>query len=172
MIRHEGFTVIELLLTITIMVVLTTVAVVALNRTQANGRDEERRSDVDVISRSLEQFYNSNSSTGTYIGTSSATVANLANLIPNLGQDALHAPDVSTTDPISLLPATNANQTITGVLPQPTTTTYVYQPLQYDAATSSFVLCTDHVTAECRKFNLYYRLEKTNEIIMVTSKQQ
>lgn len=176
MTRHAGFTVVELILTITIMAVLMTVAVVGLRSTQANGRDVERKSDTDIIARSLEQFYISTSSTGEavgrYIGTSAVTVSTLGSLMPDLSQDALHAPQIATTDPISLVPATNAVQTAAGVSPQPTTSTYVYQPLTYNSGTSTYSLCTNHLTTECRKFNLYYRLEKTADIQMIVSKQQ
>lgn len=177
MTRRAGFTVVELILTITIMAVLMTVAVVGLRSTQASGRDEERKSDVDIISRSLEQFYSADTSSGTatsgrYIGTSAVEVSTLANLLPDLGQDALHAPQIATSDPISLVPATNAAQSAAGVLPQPTINTYVYQPLSYNAGTSTSALCTDHTTTECRKFNLYYQLENTEGVQMITSKQQ
>jgi prepilin-type N-terminal cleavage/methylation domain-containing protein len=70
------------------------------------------------------------------------------------------------TDPLlGFVAATNAAQSAAGVLPQPTTSQYVYQPID-----SSGGLCTN--TADCRKFNLYYRLEKDNTVQMVTSRNQ
>lgn len=56
--RRRGFTLIELMITMAIMVILVAVAIVSLRSTQANGRDSERSSDVDTIARGLEQRYN------------------------------------------------------------------------------------------------------------------
>jgi prepilin-type N-terminal cleavage/methylation domain-containing protein len=70
-----------------------------------------------------------------------------------------------TSDPYaSFLIATNTTQTTTGVTPQPTISQYIYQPLDANGA-----LCTDN---DCRKYNLYYRLEGDSTVYMVTSKSQ
>jgi prepilin-type N-terminal cleavage/methylation domain-containing protein len=70
------------------------------------------------------------------------------------------------TDPmLSFVIATNNTQTAVGVTPQPTISQYVYQPID-----SRGLLCTD--MPDCRKFNLYYRLEKDNTVYMLTSKNQ
>jgi prepilin-type N-terminal cleavage/methylation domain-containing protein len=70
-----------------------------------------------------------------------------------------------TSDPYStFLSATNNTQTEAGVAPQPTTSQYIYQPID-----SSGALC---MSSDCRKYNLYYRLEKDNTVYMVTSKNQ
>jgi prepilin-type N-terminal cleavage/methylation domain-containing protein len=55
--RHVGFTLVELLITITIMVILMTLAVFSLRSVQANARDEERETDISAIARGLEQRY-------------------------------------------------------------------------------------------------------------------
>ena len=69
------------------------------------------------------------------------------------------------TDPYqTLVTATNAVQSATGVLPQPTKDQYVYQPID-----SNGNLCNDY---DCRKYNIYYRTEKDNTVYMVTSKNQ
>jgi len=67
---------------------------------------------------------------------------------------------------LSFVSAQNSTQTTAGVLPQPRIDQYVYQPLKSDG-----VLCSSG-SAECRKYNLYYRLEENSEIKMVTSKNQ
>ena len=77
--------------------------------------------------------------------------------------DSITAPGI--TDPSqTFISATNNVQTTTGVNPQPTIDQYVYQPLQSDGT-----LCTLE-SQECRRFNLYYRLEADNTVYMVTGK--
>lgn len=69
------------------------------------------------------------------------------------------------TDPyVTFVAATNATQTTAGVLPQPTINQYVYQPIDTAGA-----LCG---STDCRKYNIYYRLEGDNTVHMVTSKNQ
>jgi hypothetical protein len=81
---------------------------------------------------------------------------------------SLTAPGMTdpTTPTQTFVPASNNVQTTAGVLPQPTKDQYVYQPLQTDGT-----LCTT-AAQECRKFNLYYRLETDNTVNMVTSTNQ
>lgn len=70
------------------------------------------------------------------------------------------------SDPlVGFVAATNATQSTAGVLPQPTTSQYVYQPID-----SAGNLCTN--TIDCRKFNIYYRLERDNTVQMITSRSQ
>lgn len=85
--------------------------------------------------------------------------------LPDADSKSFTAP--GQTDPAaSFIPATNAVQTTAGVLPQPTISTYVYQPLKSDGT-----LCS-YDSEECRKFNIYYRLEADDTVHMVTSKSQ
>ena len=56
---RRGFTIVELVITITIMGILLTVAIVNLNATQANGRDAERRGDGESHAINIE-CYNTN----------------------------------------------------------------------------------------------------------------
>lgn len=65
----------------------------------------------------------------------------------------------------TFIAATNNTQTPEGVTPQPTTSQYVYQPIDQNGD-----LCI--TSLDCRKFNLYYRLEADNTVYKVTSKHQ
>jgi len=47
--KRRGFTIIELIIVVTIMGILLTIGVVNLRGSQANGRDAERKVDVDTI---------------------------------------------------------------------------------------------------------------------------
>ncbi|MBC7512470.1 prepilin-type N-terminal cleavage/methylation domain-containing protein [Candidatus Saccharibacteria bacterium] len=53
----RGFTVIEVLVTILVMVILLGLGTVGLRASLANGRDAERQADIETIARGLETFY-------------------------------------------------------------------------------------------------------------------
>lgn len=174
--KRRGFTIVELVITITIIGILLTLAVVNMNGAQLNARDSERKGDIEAIALSLESAYNNNTSPtwtsgGTYPGTPRVTEAFLTVDLPGIDPKVLRAPGIQDSDPISLIPATNAIQTPTGVLPQPTVNQYVYQPI-----TATGTRCTTNTTITnanvCRKFNLFYRLETNNTVYMTTSKNQ
>jgi len=159
-----GFTIVELIITLTIMAILMTLAVVNLRDSLARGRDEERRTDVANIIIFQESAYNRNN--GSYFPTISLDPPSttLESYYQGIDRNNLRAPDVAAPN-YSLVKATNTTQTAAGVLPQPTNTTYVYQPIQSDGS-----LCT--TVGACRKFNIYYREEATSTTIMKTSRSQ
>lgn len=173
---RRGFTVVELIITITIMGILLTLAVVSLNATQVNGRDAERKGDMESFAMNLESLYRGKYLTedalsgGTYLGYAFLNDSSLKVSLPDLDLKNTRAPGVALTDPISIRAATNNVQTPDGVQPRPTLTTYVYQPL-----TTSGARCMDPVLIApdtCRKFNLYYLQESDNTVQMITSKNQ
>jgi hypothetical protein len=91
------------------------------------------------------------------------TIDSIQHTLRDISIDSITAPGI--TDPSqTFISATNNVQITTGVTPQPTIDQYVYQPLQSDGT-----LCTLE-SQECRKFNLYYRLEADNTVYMVTGK--
>jgi len=166
---RRGFTVVELVITITIMGILLTLAVVNLNATQVNARDAERKGDVEAIQLNLEDFYKTDSDWGANLGVypsvdlPNGTVAFMKQVLRDIDTDNLMAPGI--TDPkLTFIAATNAVQTTTGLLPQPTKDQYVYQPINTTGA-----LC---ISTDCRKYNIFYRLESDNTVYMVTSKHQ
>lgn len=64
----------------------------------------------------------------------------------------------------SFVAAKNNVQTEAGVLPQPTVSQYVYQPIDNDGE-----LCTND---KCRSFNIFYRLESDGAVHKITSRHQ
>lgn len=162
--RRAGFTVVELIITITIMAILLTVSVVSLRNVQANARDEERKTDITNLAMFFERKYTRDN--GSYLPNYAVSTNAYLESFFFTGVDRrdLRAPGVESPN-YSLKPATNAVQTTTGVQPQPTINEYVFQPI-----TTTDALCT--ATQACRKFNLYYREETTNTVQMVTSKNQ
>ena len=169
---RRGFTVVELVITITIMAILLTLGVVNMRGSQANSRDAERKADIETIAKHLETYYTSGTDgqTPTYEYPSTELVSNgtsyMTQVLRDINVASLTAPGID--DPATtFLPATNSVPTVAGVLPQPTIDQYVYQPIS-----STGALCEASTVEECRKFNLYYRTEVDNVIHMVTSKNQ
>lgn len=175
---RRGFTIVELVIVLTIMGILLAIAVVNINASQVNSRDSERKADIEAIGMALEAYYSNedSASSGTYDmpGDSYPSTASFTNdasfktAFPDIDPKSVRAPDIETTSPRSLIAATNSTATTAGVLPQPTIDTYVYQPI-----TKTGSLCTQIlVKGDCRRFNLYFRLESDNSVQMVTSRHQ
>lgn len=76
----RGFTVVEILIALTIMVILLTLGVLSMDSLDKNARDKERESDIATIARGLERRYeegnpvlaNGDSLKGMYPGTNEA----------------------------------------------------------------------------------------------------
>lgn len=169
--KMHGFTVVELIITITVMGILLTLAVVNISASQVNARDSERKSDVEAIVSHLEVFYKSGTTGSTTVGRypSTALLANgetsIQSFLRDIDMDSVTAPG-ATSVATSFVPATNAIQTEVGVLPSPTIAQYVYQPIQ-----ANDTLCTTELQ-ECRKFIIYYRSEVDGTVKKTMSKNQ
>src|SRR5690606_20543213 len=81
--------------------------------------------------------------------------------LPDIEQKALRAPGVADSSSVSLIVATTTSTSQT-----PTVNQYIYQPLRTDGT-----LCTGS-SDECRKFNLYYKLESSSATQVITSRHQ
>ncbi len=168
--NRRGFTIVELLIVIALMGILLTLSVVNLRGTQLSSRDTERKTDIDSITSHLDVFYKVGTDNSTVLGRYPSTVelSGSANIQSNLRDADLRAftPPGATSADTGFVAATNNTQTTAGVTPQPTTSTYVYQPLQQNGA-----LCNSSAQM-CTKFNLFYKLETDNLVYMKTSKNQ
>lgn len=100
---------------------------------------------------------------GVYPNTSLTDPDLLLLFLPDIDERNLKAPGVDAVAD-SFIAATNNVETAEGVLPQPTIDQYVYQPLNRDGD-----LCAD---TDCRKFNLYYRLEGDDTVYKYESKNR
>ncbi len=169
--KQRGFTLVEIVITVTIMSILLTLAVVNLNSSEANARDAERASDVKTIANHMELYYKNGISLSTTVGRYPSTAVfnngetSMKTFFPDIDLLSVTAPGAANAVS-SFIPATNTNQSEGGVTPQPTITQYVYQPIQTNGS-----LCTTEVQ-ECRKFALFYRSEVDNSIKKVMSKNQ
>ena len=176
--KRNGFTVIELIITITIMAILLSLAVVNLESTQANARDAERKADTEGFALNLESYYNgktteADAAAGTYPGTNVLSLTAIQNALPDIDKKNLYAPDVDITGTsISIVAATTTTTATTSITPKPSKTNdiYVYQPL-----TASGAICSNPSSATvgaCRRFNIYYYQESDNAVHVITSKHQ
>lgn len=168
--KKSGFTIVETIIVITVIGILMILGVVNLNQAQINARDTERKTDIKTIAYFLEDFYLYGSdaiqSSGQYpsVDTTNGLIGRETTYFRDFIVTSISAPNIKTS---SLIAATNNIQTIDGILPKPTVSQYIYQPIATDGS-----LCNSLTTKECRKFNLYYRLEIDNTVQMVTSKNQ
>lgn len=164
--RTGGFTLVEILITITVMGILLTLAFVNLSGSQTRARDEDRRTDATVIAQTLDSLYRSGKDNppvpltavapGTYptaaqmndedfrdwyfqdIDTAGRTVAGTT---PST--DSIVAPGVGGAIAFGTGSETDISQ-------------YAYIPLALSAG--SLVLCED-APDECRQFIIRYKLE-------------
>jgi len=167
MASSRGFTLIELIITITVMLILAVLAVVNLRSTQVNSRDNDRKSDVESIARRLDSLYKtgypSTVALTQYTYPSQATVVD-----DTTSRQAIFSvlPAGTLVDPLSsstssIVKATSLNTGLlsagaTPVTPFPSSSyPYVYQPISTTGA-----LCTT-TALTCRSFNLYYWSEST-----------
>jgi prepilin-type N-terminal cleavage/methylation domain-containing protein len=170
--KRSGFTIVELIITLSIMLILLSLAVVNLTSSQANGRDIERKTDIDTIANHMETFYKSGTNASTSLGRYPSTAmfangeASIKSFFPYIDvQKTALAPGAASVA-ASFIPAINTIETVAGISPQPTKEQYVYQPIQTNGS-----LCTTEAQ-ECRRYNLYYRTEVDNTIKKLTSKRQ
>ncbi len=115
--RSRGFTIVELLIVITVIGILAAIVIVAYNGIQTRARDSRRQDDVQVITQALELYYTDNNQYPTaggsaVMGASWSTTADASwqNLVtalkPYLG--SVPADPISTAG-VSLLTATGFN---------------------------------------------------------------
>lgn len=182
--RGAGFTIVELIVTITILVILTTLVVVRLRMTQASGRDQERQIDATAIATGLEVYYeNGNPATytpkGYYPGANQMLAAAANNppyneFLEGVPAVSLSAPDRTISDSFGIDPnyasspvGANSDGSYSDAQARPLLATYpyLYQPL-----TRSNAFCVNYTN--CVKFNLYYLEEVTDTVKKIGSKNQ
>ncbi|HEX6258212.1 MAG TPA: type II secretion system protein [Candidatus Saccharimonadales bacterium] len=166
--RHfsHGFTIIEVIVAVAIILILTTIAVVNVMSSQVVARDAEREEDIRSIAIHFENYYNDLQFNRPFdpAPTYPHTVPT-SDVLAGLDPEAYRAPGTpSGTN--SIVAATNTVTTTAGVLPQPTINQYVYQPFNI-----SDQLCTD-LNGPCVKYNLYWRSEGDNTIKKIVSRHQ
>jgi len=157
----RGFTIVELIIIITVIGILLTLSAVNLSGSQVNARNTERKNDIEVIAMHLENFYNSGTDDSQTIGRypsreEMSDLPSQTRTLRDIDPRALLAPGQTGT---SLIPQPNHNEI--------NKNKYIYTPLDKDGN-----YC-EHTSQECRKFFLYCQLETESQtIITVMSKNQ
>lgn len=176
--RREGFTLIEILVTVSIILILMMLAVVNLRSTQMNARNAERLADIENMTRQLDSLYTQGMSytvagspvnlRGSYPTTVHMDDTNAKKeIFKALPDDVIIAPGKTSPDE-SIFPADDGDEAIGTVAPAPSASQpYVYQPIS-----NTGTLCTDAATQTCRRFNFYYWQEASSgpgTVVMVRS---
>lgn len=161
--QRAGFTIVEIVITLTIMAILVSFAAVNLRSSLLQANDQERITDITNIMTFQDSYYERNNSSYFPIASASST-AGIETWYAGIDRENLRTPGI-VAPAYSLREATNAIQTTAGILPKPLKTTYVYQPLD-----SAGALCT--ATPNCRKFNIYYLSDVDGTVQKMTSKNQ
>lgn len=161
--QRAGFTIVEIVITLTIMAILVSLAAVNLRSSVLQANDQERITDIKNIMTFQDSYYDRNNSSYFPVSSSSST-AQIETWYSAMDPSNLRTPGVVAPN-YSLVSATNAVQTVAGVLPKPLKTTYVYQPID-----SAGALCA--ATPNCRKFNIYYLSDVDGTVQKMMSKNQ
>lgn len=151
---QRGYTIIEVSVIIIVIAILASIMIDSALGYQVRARDSERTSDIDVIARSLEQYYRTQAAvTGPSYPVSTVGITSLGSIVDN--QDAILAPQQ--TENSLVIASTNSAQT-------PSANQYVYQPLLVNGS-----LCN---TAPCPRYKLYYWREVTETVAIKDSLRQ
>lgn len=175
--QAPGFTLVELLITITVMGILLSLAVVNFSGSLTHARDQDRRTDVAAIAETLEGIYKQGDSgvnysidPGTYPTAVQMRDGDIrSEIFKNLsasgrtvtGQDPAPEPDSiivpGSSDPITFEPS-DVNH-------------YAYIPLAVNLSDGSESLCED-VSLECRRFVIRYKVEAGGPTLEIRSRNQ
>lgn len=194
MAKRAGFTVVEIVIVMVIMAVLLTLGVVGLSATQVNGRDAQRKADVENIARGLEVRYRLGNpkitsplmKPGTYPATAEITHImgwNQTSITPNeiTGGYIAEALPGATADSFTSPKATGVNLNtinyfciLNGPAENMTTITTCINSnpdaYYYESINANGDICNG--TDICVRYNLYYKLEKDGSIVTVRSEHQ
>lgn len=177
--RQRGFTIVELVVVLTIMAILLVLTSVGLAASQKNGRDAERKADVEAIARGLEIRYKQGNPRAVHSGgyTQPGSYPGLNEMLHIQGSDrgetwsptiiagGYRTDALPGTTPASFTPpgttamgldmcvwACGQAERYTAVIePATTMTKYYYEPIGVNGE-----VCAN---GGCVRFNIYYRNE-------------
>lgn len=167
--QTEGFSIVELIITISIIGILAGIVVFTPKTFLVTARDQERADDTASIARRLEEAYASQDLDHPgYPSTVelSADIAGKSRTMTRLADDALKAPGASSS---SIVMATSLSTTAPAGAGSPVLNKYIYQPL---TANGALCISASSTANPCIRYFLYYRSEETNQINIIKSMHQ
>lgn len=150
----SGFTIIELIVVVTVIAILTALGVYSFGRVQSNSRDSQRSSKIILVSGALEKYYNAKGEYPSCADMAQPIDTISTSILIGLRADAMTTP----TDPIG----TNSILTNCADIP----TGYTSDKFAYIGINN-----TNCLTSPCFKWTLKYREETTGNIISLDSLQ-
>ena len=155
--NRRGFTLIEILVVITVIAIVSSIALMTYTKTQQQSRDSQRSVSATIVVEGLEKYYSENGeypSIAKMIATNATTPKNL------LGLSSLE----------SFVPPRSADGTTTNIWK--TGAASSTNPLTYSANTDTSASCLTGNTATdvCTDFKVQYYVEKTNSVETIVSR--
>lgn len=157
MLRQRGFTIVEVVVVLTIMGILLGLGMLSIQSSQGNARNQERLNDIDQIMRGLESYYNSSTSGGKYPDTTMTTTTLDIYGVKQSAYTYAHTSTQSfavTTASAGYTPVENITNTSAGLA---TVDKFIYEPATFNASTNVWSVCG--AGQDCMGYTIYYKLE-------------
>lgn len=177
--KNSGFTIIEIIIVITIMLILATITVVSLRSSRNAALDNEKKDDVAAIARHFENIYeNGLNNSSTEMGYPSLDLISSPStaILSGIEAASLKNPnDSSASSPLYSLAAATSDQDANSWASNQNK--YYYQPLTINnelcnATNGASGVIQPRATSPCVKFNIYYYSQKNDIYESITSINQ
>jgi prepilin-type N-terminal cleavage/methylation domain-containing protein len=152
---RRGFTLVELIVVIATIGILATITVIGLTRYQADTRDARRASSVNIISESLEKYYDENGEYPSCSAVSAAPAVVTEETLQGVSADALQAPQAPSSE-------TNSIECDGAILTLDGTDFFEYEG---DGSPSC------NASSSCLRYTLKYKDESSGEIVSLESRR-
>lgn len=193
---RRGFTIVELVIVMTIMVILTGLGTLAVTKILPEMRDRERANDIAIIQRGLEEYYKqgnplliNNTAKGTYPGTNAIVRLLHTGVAGPCSTSIFKSCPVDSNMIGTVLPGVTIGNVVppnaSSVTDNQMQTTW-WQTTRADANANINTFLSDGKYAyhpyndlnggscsdDCRAYELIYKKESTGEKVVVRSKHQ